>query len=291
MRKLMMREKQDNPDLPKEANKAKCIAAAFCVVSCFSLIINFLIPLWGLFAALMGLLACIGSGLLVCCCAPKHQDAGACKFTAAAVLLLIAGIGQLIGCIVNILVLVWLADENNMWSGDSWTRSWNGDWSGDNNGDNNGDWSWNGDCDNKESEDYHECDRNSVGNSCSDSKCFDYDRPNFPGAPRVGNEEYYKCGDDEDPLKVAAWVFCVLALLVSLFAALLNIYGGICACKARGPMMAKAIAPPMPAATPVATPVDIVPTDPVATPVQADSVATPVHPSVAPVAAFDMPKV
>ena len=49
--------------------------------SCFSLI-NFLIPLWGLLAGLMGLLACIGSGLLVCCCAPKHQDAGACKFTA-----------------------------------------------------------------------------------------------------------------------------------------------------------------------------------------------------------------
>ena len=86
----------------------------------------------------------------------------------AAVLLLIAGIGQLIGCIVNILVLVWLADENNMWSGDSWTRSWNGDWSGNNNGD----------CDNKESEKYHECDRNSMGNSCSDGKCYDISNRN-----------------------------------------------------------------------------------------------------------------
>ena len=49
--------------------------------SCFSLF-NFIIPLFGLVSGLMGLLACIGSGLLICCCAPKRLEDGSCKFTA-----------------------------------------------------------------------------------------------------------------------------------------------------------------------------------------------------------------
>ena len=49
--------------------------------SCFSLV-NFLLPLFGLLSGLMGLLACIGSGLLICCCAPKRLEEGSCKFTA-----------------------------------------------------------------------------------------------------------------------------------------------------------------------------------------------------------------
>ena len=205
----------DSPDLPKEANQAKCIAVACFVVcatalqphtiatcilscklacqptlehnrwwasglalpmlpprvlillpfcapvcpgrSCFSLF-NFIIPLFGLVSGLMGLLACIGSGLLICCCAPKRLEDGSCKFTAvrihtrglapplppisppappaptiitpanstanlqAAVLLLIAGIGQLIGCIFNLVSLAWVInndnDENNNWDDD-----------------------------------------------------------------------------------------------------------------------------------------------------------------------------
>ena len=31
----------------------------------------------------MGLLACIGSGILICCCAPKRLEDGSCKFIKA----------------------------------------------------------------------------------------------------------------------------------------------------------------------------------------------------------------
>jgi len=84
----------DNPKLPKEANKAKCVAVACFVFSVFSMI-GFAGGTAGIVGALCGLLACVASSILMCC-APKSAKDGGCKFTAAGVLLLIAGIIQLI---------------------------------------------------------------------------------------------------------------------------------------------------------------------------------------------------
>lgn len=94
----------DNPNLPKEANKAKCFAVACFIFSVFSMI-GFAAGATGIVGACCGLLACIASSMLMCC-APKTTDAGACKFTAAGVLLVLAGIIQVIMGIVVIVTLI-----------------------------------------------------------------------------------------------------------------------------------------------------------------------------------------
>ena len=59
----------------------------------------------GMVGAIGGLLACIASSMLICC-APKEAKEGPCKFTAAGVMLLIAGILQLIMAVVVVVFLI-----------------------------------------------------------------------------------------------------------------------------------------------------------------------------------------
>ena len=59
----------------------------------------------GIVGAIGGLLACIASSILICC-APKKAEEGPCKFTAAGVMLLIAGILQLIMAVVVVVFLI-----------------------------------------------------------------------------------------------------------------------------------------------------------------------------------------
>jgi len=101
----------DNPNLPKEANKAKCFVIACFVFSIFSMI-GFAAGIPGIIGALCGILACIGSSILMCC-APSSVEEGNGKFTAASVLLFIAGIIQLIMGIVVIASLIVALNEVN----------------------------------------------------------------------------------------------------------------------------------------------------------------------------------
>jgi len=94
----------DNPNLPKEANKAKCFVVACFVFSIFSMI-GFAGGTPGIVGALCGILACVASSILLCC-APKSTEEGGGKFTAAGVLLIIAGVLQLIMGVVVIVQLI-----------------------------------------------------------------------------------------------------------------------------------------------------------------------------------------
>jgi hypothetical protein len=102
---------KDNVDLPKEANKAKCFVIACFVFSIFSMI-GFAGGLPGIVGALCGVLACIASSILMCC-APKSPAEGSGKFTAAGVLLLIAGIIQVIMAVVVLVSMIALLNEVN----------------------------------------------------------------------------------------------------------------------------------------------------------------------------------
>ena len=66
----------------------------------------------GVVGAIGGLLACIASSMLMCC-APKKVEEGPCKFTAAGVMLLIAGILQLIMTVVVIVFMIMVLTEVN----------------------------------------------------------------------------------------------------------------------------------------------------------------------------------
>ena len=66
----------------------------------------------GVVGAIGGLLACIASSMLMCC-APKKVEEGPCKFTAAGVMLLIAGILQLIMTVVVIVFMIIVLNEVN----------------------------------------------------------------------------------------------------------------------------------------------------------------------------------
>ena len=66
----------------------------------------------GVVGAIGGLLACIASSMLMCC-APKKVEEGPCKFTAAGVMLLIAGILQLIMTVVVVVFMIMVLTEVN----------------------------------------------------------------------------------------------------------------------------------------------------------------------------------
>jgi len=93
----------DNPNLPKEANKAKCFVIACFIFSVFSML-GFGVGATGAVGAICGILACVASSILMCC-APKSADEGSGKFTAAMVMLLIAGIVQII---CGVAVIAWV---------------------------------------------------------------------------------------------------------------------------------------------------------------------------------------
>lgn len=92
-----------DPNLPKEAQKAKCFVISCFVFSIFSMV-GFGAGTTGLIGGIMGILACVASSILMCC-PPKPEDGG-CKFMAAAVLLLIAGIVQIIMAILIVVALI-----------------------------------------------------------------------------------------------------------------------------------------------------------------------------------------
>jgi len=94
----------DNPNLLKEANKAKCFAVACFVFSVFSML-GFFAGITGVIGAICGLLACVAASILMCC-GPKSTAEGSCKYTAAGVLFLIAGLVQIIACIILLVQLV-----------------------------------------------------------------------------------------------------------------------------------------------------------------------------------------
>jgi len=113
----------DNPNMPKEANKAKCFAVACLVFSIFSMV-GFAIGLPGIVGAICGLLACVASSIIICC-GPRSVEEGSGKFSAASVLLFIAGIIQLI---MGIVVIVWMiqalnevSDDNGNWCKDRYS--------------------------------------------------------------------------------------------------------------------------------------------------------------------------
>ena len=66
----------------------------------------------GVVGAIGGLLACIASSMLMCC-APKKVEEGPCKFTAAGVMLLIAGILQLIMMATVVVFMIMALTEVN----------------------------------------------------------------------------------------------------------------------------------------------------------------------------------
>ena len=66
----------------------------------------------GIIGAVGGLLACIGSSILMCC-APKSPSEGGGKFFGAGVLLLIAGVIQLIMAIVTVILMAMLLTAVN----------------------------------------------------------------------------------------------------------------------------------------------------------------------------------
>lgn len=102
---------KDNVNLPKEANKAKCFVISCFVFSIFSLI-GFGASWPGAIGAACGILACIGSSILMCC-APATTQEGGGKFLAAAVLLLIAGIIQLIMSVTVLGFMIAILNEVN----------------------------------------------------------------------------------------------------------------------------------------------------------------------------------
>ena len=106
----------DNRNLPSEANKAKCFVIACFVFSVFAMTgIAGGIP--GIVGAICGILACVASSILLCC-APKSIEEGGGKCTAAGVLLLLAGVVQLImagAVIVYMIEALDEIDDNTYW--------------------------------------------------------------------------------------------------------------------------------------------------------------------------------
>jgi hypothetical protein len=106
----------DNPELPKEANKAKCFVIACFVFSFFSMI-GFIGGIPGVIGGIGGLLAIIASSILICC-APKTPAEGPGKFNYAFIMLLIAGVLQIamaIGIMILLIMALTAVNNENDW--------------------------------------------------------------------------------------------------------------------------------------------------------------------------------
>jgi hypothetical protein len=180
----------------------------------------------------LGVLACIASSLLMCC-APKSADEGAGKFTAAMVLLLIAGIGQ-ICC--GIAVIAWMMNALNETNESSY-------------------------CDDR----YVECTKDSDGTVCaeamfgmygSDAMCLkqcvgnDYCPSGHEAGHRdcVSRSSYESCKTGHTVVKDAVSgiiiLICGIAAAFLFIAGILNNTGAFYCYKARAAMAGpKAIAP------------------------------------------------
>ena len=128
----------DNPELPKEANKAKCF-----VISCFVLcalssrqpsalafltadvcavgsslfsILGFGSGIPGIIGGIAGILACVGSSILMCC-APKTSAEGPGKFNAAGILLYISGSIEISMAIWTLIWIIMAVSEVNSGGG------------------------------------------------------------------------------------------------------------------------------------------------------------------------------
>jgi len=192
----------DNPDMPKEANKAKCFVVACFVFSVFSMI-GFFSGTWGTIGAICGILACIASSMLMCC-APKTVDRGSCKFTAASVLLLLAGIIQLIMGIIVIYVLMGTLNEVNEGSH----------------------------CADR----YSTCATDSSGASCKGGVCFKNDPHDITNSCKA-QSDWDSCKDLHDGVKaavsgIATFVFGISAAFL-FTAGSLNTAGGVYCHKAK----------------------------------------------------------
>ena len=71
----------DNPNLPSEANKAKCFVIACCVFFSVFSMTGIVGGIPGIVGAICGILACVASSILLCC-APKSIEEGGGKFMA-----------------------------------------------------------------------------------------------------------------------------------------------------------------------------------------------------------------
>jgi hypothetical protein len=232
---------KDNVDLPKEANKAKCFVIACFVFSLFS-IIGFFSSWAGIIGGLCGILACIGSSILMCC-APANAQQGGGKFTAAGALLLIAGIIQTIMSVAVLGLMVALINEVH--------KGWCDDY-------------------------YKKCDTDDSGKSCSDksgANGWGYDTTSDSVCQRYSPDSSsdYTCsaqanwdnceslhGGAKDAVTGIIVVIFGISIAFLLIAGILNIIGGaycvkakkaIAAMQANGPPAASAVAVPAVAGT------------------------------------------
>jgi hypothetical protein len=226
---------KDNVNLPKEANKAKCFVIACFVFSLFSMI-GFGAGWAGAIGAVCGLLACIGSSILMCC-APASAQEGGGKFTAAGVLLLIAGIIQAIMSVTVLGLMIALLNEVS--------KGWCDDY-------------------------FKKCDTDDSGISCSDksgvalaSRDTSSDSVCFNGYDASAD---YSCGTKVDwdscetihggaKAAVTGIIVVVFGITIAflLIAGTLNIIGGAYCIKAKGAITAMQANGP-PAAGAVAVP-------------------------------------
>jgi len=219
----------DNPNLPKEANKAKCFVVSCFVFSIFSMI-GFAGGIPGIVGALCGILACVASSIVMCC-APKSTEEGGCKFTAAGVLLLLSGIAQLIMGTVVIVHMIMVLNEVN-------------------------DSSY---CKDR----YSTCDADTAGNNCKDgsylsmyvdSVCYK-DNPSSSVTACGTQSNWDSCKAAHDTGKAVVTGFVVVLFGISAFflfiAGLLNTLGGAYCLKAKSAIQAKGISPATGTAVPV----------------------------------------
>jgi hypothetical protein len=216
----------DNPDMPKEANKAKCFVIACFVFSIFSMI-GFAGGIPGVVGALCGILACIASSILMCC-APKSTEDGGGKFTAAGVLLLLAGVVQLVmGTIVIVHMIMVLNEVNDS----SYCK-----------------------------DRYSTCDVDTAGNNCKDALVYKdsvcvKDNPSDADTSCGTQSAWDICKSGHETGKAVVTGIVVVLFGVSAFflyiAGLLNTLGGAYCLKAKSAIQAKGISPATGTAVPV----------------------------------------
>ena len=107
-----------NPNLPKAANQAKCMAIGAFVMSILSLI-GFLISVPG---AIGGLLSIVAASILMCC-GPKPGDP-ATKLTACFVLFIFGAVLHLLGALLCIIWYIGVVSDADDWCENWCTDSW-----------------------------------------------------------------------------------------------------------------------------------------------------------------------